>query len=320
MMVSGATTPLDPRMQETTFRHGTIDIAAHLHLPPGFDAARRYPAILLSTPGSSVKEQIGGIYAARMAREGFVALTFDPAHQGASGGEPRDLEDPALRVEDIRCAVDHLVTLPFVDAARIGMLGLCAGGGYAVNAVLTDRRLKAIATVVGTDMGRAFRGMQAHAETLAKLDAVADARSAEARGEGLRRDPWIPDTLAEAEAQGITDVDLLEAVRFYRESEYAHPRSTNRLLFRSFGPIMGFDAFGLVPELLSRPLLVIVGGRRGATRQYETGEALFAMARLEDKAFVVVPGAGHYEMYWWDEYVTAAVGHLAPFFASRLAA
>lgn len=307
-------------MRDTRFRHGGLDIAAHLHLPPDFDEAGRHPAIVLATPGSSVKEQIGGIYASRLAAHGFVALTFDPAHQGASEGEPRDLEDPALRLEDIHCAIDHLVSLAYVDPARIGMLGICAGGGYAVAAALRDRRLRALATVVGTDMGRAFRGMQGPAETLARLDAAAEARSAEARGEPPRREPWIPDTLAEAEAQGITDVDLLEAVRFYRESAYAHPRSTNRLLTRSFGPIMAFDPFGLVPELLSRPLLVIVGGRRGATRQYETGEALFALTRVEDKAFVTVPGAGHYALYWQDPHVATAVAALAPFFARTLAA
>jgi uncharacterized protein len=73
-----------------------------------------------------VKEQIGAIYAERLSQRGFVALTFDPAYQGESGGKPRDLEDPAALVEDIRCAVDHLMTLPFVGEERVGLLGICA--------------------------------------------------------------------------------------------------------------------------------------------------------------------------------------------------
>jgi fermentation-respiration switch protein FrsA (DUF1100 family) len=90
---------------------------------------------------------------------GFVALTFDPSYQGESGGQPRDLEDPSVRVEDIRSAVDHLMTLPFVSEERVGLLGICAGGGYAINAALTEHRFKAVGTVVANDVGNAFRKM-----------------------------------------------------------------------------------------------------------------------------------------------------------------
>jgi uncharacterized protein len=92
-----------------------------------------------------VKEQIGAIYAPGLAERGFLALTFDPSYQGESGGEPRDLEDPAARIEDIRCAVDFLTTLPYVDEERIKPLGICAGGGCAINAALTEYRFKAVA-------------------------------------------------------------------------------------------------------------------------------------------------------------------------------
>jgi uncharacterized protein len=307
-------------MKRVTFTNRSVEVVGTLHLPDGFDEAGTHAAIVLATPGSSVKEQIGATYAQRLAARGFVALTFDPSHQGESGGEPRDLEDPAARIEDIRCAADHLATLPFVDEERIGLLGICAGGGYAVGAALTDHRFKALGTVVAGDIGRAFRRMQPREQMLETLKAVGRARTARARGEAARRDPWIPDSLAAAEAAGATDRDLLDAVGYYRESSHRHPRSTNRLLFESFGLILGFDAFGLVPELLIQPLQVVVGGRRGATGSFEDGRTLFERAPTSEKDFFVVDGAGHYDMYHVPAYVDQAVDRLAPFFRRHLGA
>lgn len=302
-------------MRRVTFRNRDIEIVGDLHLPDDFREDARYPALVLTTPGSSVKEQIGGIYAERLARRGFVALTFDPAYQGESGGSPRDLEDPAARVEDIHCAVDYLTTLSFVAEDRLGLLGICAGGGYAVKAALTEHRFKALGVVVATDIGEAFRRMLPVDQV---LDEVGRQRTAEARGAAPRRDPWIPDSLREAEAQGVTDPEVLEAIAFYRESPWAHPNATNRLLFRSNAALLGFDAFHLVPELLAQPLQVVVGGRRGATGQYEAGERLFGMAPTTDKDLFVVDGAGHYDLYDKPEYVDPAVDRLAAFYARLL--
>lgn len=286
-------------------------------MPPDFNEADAYPAIILATPGSSVKEQIGAIYAERLSEYGFIALTFDPSYQGESGGEPRDLEDPSVRVDDIHCAVDHLTTLPYVHEARIGVLGICAGGGYAIKAALTERRFKAVGTVVANDIGEAMRRLLP--DFRQTLQDVAVKRTPQARGAAARRDPWIPDSLAEARAAGITDPELLEAVTFYRESEYRQPNSTNRLLFVSYGSLLGFDAFSLVPELLTQPLQVVVGGRRGPTGQYEAGRRLFDLSPSRAKHFLEVEGAGHYDLYYKPEYVGRAVKRLAEFFSEHLA-
>jgi len=307
-------------MKRVTFRNRGVDVVGDLHLPAAFDAAGSYGAIVLATPGSSVKEQIGGIYAAKMAERGFVALTFDPSYQGESGGAPRDREDPSVRVEDIKCAVDFLMTQPFVDEARIGLLALCAGGGYGISAALTEHRFKAIGTVVANDIGAAFRGFKKGPDLLDEIAEVGRQRTAEARGAPERRDPWLPDSLAEARAAGVTDQEVLDAVTFYRETQYRHPNSTNRLLFNSFSQILAFDAFTLVPELLIQPLLVVVGGRRGSTGQYEAGERLFALSPSADKAFYVVEGAGHYDLYYKPDYVDPAVERLAAFFDRHIGA
>jgi hypothetical protein len=81
-------------MKSIQFKNGAITMAGNLHLPEGFDTAGHYAAIVVVHPGGGVKEQTAGLYAQRLAEQGFVALAFDASHQGASGGEPRFLDDP----------------------------------------------------------------------------------------------------------------------------------------------------------------------------------------------------------------------------------
>lgn len=261
-----------------------------------------------------MKEQIGAMYGAKMADSNYVTLTFDPSYQGESGGQPRDLEDPAARVEDIRCAVDFLMTLPYIDEDKIGVLGICAGGGYAVNAALTEHRIKAVGTVVPVNIGRAFRQAQHQPNAVSDLlAAVGQQRTKEARGEAEFRLPWLPDSPDAAKAAGIDDRDTLEAVDYYRTPRGFNANATNQLLFRSNALLVGFDAFHLVGELLTQPVKVIVGGRLGTTFSFGDGKALWERARNR-KEFVVIDGAGHYEMYDKSEYVDQAVAHLASFY------
>ena len=198
--------------EHVSFRNGAIDLSGHLRFPHEFCEDATYTALVIVTPGSSVKEQIGAVYGRKLADKGFITLAFDPSYQGASGGEPRDLEDPAFRVEDVRCAVDYLMTLPYVSEQRVGVVGICAGGGYAVKAALTEHRIKAVGTVVPVNIGRAFRQADSGADAVrTRLEAIGAQRTIEARGRALRRDAWLPDSLAEAKAAGITDRDVLEA-------------------------------------------------------------------------------------------------------------
>ena len=305
-------------MKKVNFKNGSIDIAGNIYLPEGFDANGKYAALIIITPGSNVKEQVGAFYGERMAERGFVTLAFDPSYQGESGGEPRDLENPAARVEDIRCAVDFLTTLPYVGENRIGILGVCAGGGYAVNAAMTEHRIKAVGTVVAVNLGRAFRQAASSADYIEKtLEAVGKQRTAEARGGEPRRDRWIPDTPEEAKANGITDPDTLEAVDYYRTPRSYNKNSTNRRLFRGDALLLGFDAFHLVEELLTQPIQVIVGGRLGTTFSFDDGKRLWEKARNK-KDFFVIGGAGHYDMYDQSQYVDQAVERLEGFYKEYL--
>ncbi|TMV75505.1 alpha/beta hydrolase, partial [Thioclava sp. BHET1] len=259
-------------LNRVTFTNGSIEVAAHLRLPDGLDFEGSFPAIVVVGPGSSVKEQAGGIYAEKLAARGYVTLVFDPSYQGESGGEPRDLESPAVRVEDIRCAIDFLMMLPYVDENAIGILGICAGGGYAVNAATTDHRIKAVGMVVGTDLGTAFRRMQPQAAAVTCILAAAAAqRTAEARGGDAERMPWLPDSIEAAKAAGIDDPSVLEAIDFYCTPRGQHPNRTNLLLARSLALILGFDAFNLADQLLIQPTQIIVGGKLGTTFSHEAG-------------------------------------------------
>jgi uncharacterized protein len=295
---------------------GPITLAADLYTPDDADAATPLPTVVLSTPGSSVKEQIGANYASRLATYGFAAITFDPVHQGESGGNLRDLEDPYQRSEDISFVIDALPGIAQTDESRVGMLGICAGGGYAVYTSRTDHRIKALGTVVAGNMGASWRAMQ-EMGAVSSLDALADERTEEGRSGELNRVQWLPNTLDEAAAVGATDIDTTAAITFYRTPRGGHERSTNLRLTRSDSVLAGFDAFHLVDPLLTQPLQVIVGGRRGNTGQYERGIQLLKMAP-NPVDLMVVKGAGHYDMYDVPEYVDAAVERLARFYGEYI--
>jgi fermentation-respiration switch protein FrsA (DUF1100 family) len=303
-------------LQHVTIPRGPIELAADLHLPDDIGGAAPLRAVVLSTPGSSVKEQIGANYASRLAVRGIAALVFDPGHQGQSGGEPRDLEDPYRRGEDISYAIDALSVIPGIAPERIGVLGICAGGGYAVHTARTDHRIKAVGTVVPGNMGTSFRSFQPDGPATA-LEAMADARIEETRAGEPTRVNWLPDTLEDAAAAGLTDIDTTQAITFYRTERGRNEHSTNRRLSRSDSLLLGYDAYHLVDQLMTQPLQVIVAGRIGNTGSYESGMQLWKLAP-NPVDLMVIEAAGHYELYDEPEYVDAAVDRLAGFYSDNL--
>ncbi|MEU3529905.1 alpha/beta hydrolase [Streptomyces sp. NPDC038707] len=307
-------------MQEVRFKNRSWDVAAHLRLPKGFDKGEKYPAIICAHPISSCKEQTAGsIYAERLTEQGYVSLAFDASYQGESGGEPRYLEDPAARVEDFRCAVDYLMTLDYVDENRVGVLGVCGGGGYAANATMTDHRIKALVTVVAANYGRLVReGDLTPGAAVATLEAIGRQRTAEARGAEPRLTTYIPNSQEEMEKAGITDVDIVNAVDYYRTPRGEHPNSPNKLRFSGLEAALGFDAFHLAEVLLTQPLQIIVGDVPGAFGSYRDGFELFDRARSEKKDIFVVKGASHYDLYDKPEAVDQAFEKITPFFKENL--
>lgn len=306
--------------QTVKFKNRNWEVAAILQFPKDFNEKKKYPAIVCAHPISSCKEQTSGhIYGKQLAEAGFVTLAFDASCQGESGGEPRYLEDPALRIEDFRCAADYLNTLEYIDEKRIGVLGICGGGGYAANAAMTERRFKAVGTVVAANYGRLMREGNYSADAAIKmLEAIAYQRTAQARGAEVKIIGYIPNSQQERVAAGMNDIDIVEAVDYYKTPRGQSSNSPNLLRFDSLDKVMAFDAFHLAEHLLTQPLMVIVGDRVGAFGSYRDGYELFNRAASQDKHIHVVQGASHYDLYDQPKATGEALEQLIPFFRKHL--
>lgn len=294
-------------------RSNNIVLVGNLFLPKGFDRTQKYPAILSIHPAGSVKEQSAGLYAYRLAEKGFVTLAFDATYAGESGGTPHWSEAPYERVEDIRYAVDYLVTLPFVDERRIGALGLCAGGGYVIATAPTERRIRAVAGVSAADIGAAnreswLRGRSVE-EQIALLEDVSAQRTREARGEELMKVYMCP------EPDENTAPSFREGYEYYRTARAWHPRAGNFYLRRSQATKMAFSAIENI-YLLTQPVLLVVGER--ADSEWQT-ERIYNALPGKDKEVYTIPGYSHIDLYDKEGAVGPAVEKLTEFFTRTLA-
>ena len=299
-------------VKSVSFANKAVEISAHLHLPDNFQQDKKYPALVGIHPAGGVKEQTIGLYAKRLAAHGFLVLVYDSSYQGASGGEPRLLEDPSTRVEDARCAADYLTTLAYVDTERMGVFGVCAGGGYALAVAQTERRFKAVAGVSPTPMGEAARSMFGQsvsaAELIQTLEAAAMQRTAQARGADPVYAPFVPERLEDINEN--TPTMLREGYAYYRTPRGQHPNSKGRFLLTSLDKMLAFSTFHLIPTLLTQPML-LVAGSNADTRIFS--EQAYALSNGPKELFVI-DGATHIALYDVPEYVDQAVARLASFF------
>lgn len=298
----------------TTFKNGQIDMAGVLFTPAAMEQGKTYPAIVVIHPGGGAKEQTASLYAYRLAQQGYVALAYDASHQNASGGEPRLLEDPTARVEDARSAVDYFTTLPFVDHERIAALGICAGGAYAINATMTDHRIKAVAGIssfnYGDGMRKGWRGTGTTAELSASLDTVAQLRTAEAKGTQPVLYPYVPDSI-----EGVSEPDMVEASQYYRlANRWKLDSQPNRFLASSNDKLIAFDAFNGIDTLLTQPLLLIAGSDAGS--KWHSDRAYAEATSAAEKELVVIPGGTHMSLY--DRDVGKAMPSLIQFYGKHL--
>lgn len=301
-------------IEAVTFNNGTLKMAGNLFLPAGIDKSKKYPVIVVVHPGGGVKEQTAGLYAQKLAATGFIALAFDASYQGASEGEPRFLDNPMNRVGDIYSALDYLVTLPYADFDHIGALGICAGGGATIKASMSDRRIKAVATVSAVDVGAATRrgwdGKDTPAGQVVVLEAVAKQRTIEASGGKPVYVPYVPEV-----GDKTAPRDLQEAADYYRTPRGQHPNSTNKMLFTSIRYVATFNGFDQADRLLTQPLLLIAGSEAGSLWH---SQELYKKAASTQKELFLVKGATHMDLYDIKPYVAQAVKKLTEFYQRSL--
>jgi len=289
-----------------------ITLVADMYVPKNIDRSRRHPALVVGHPFGGVKEQTSGLYAQTMAERGFITLAHDASYNGESGGQPHFISSPDAFVEDFSAGVDFLGVDPLVDRDRIGVIGVCASGGFALAAAQIDPRMKAVATVSMYDMGGAkwawggeTMGPEARQTALA---AMAEQRWVEFAG-GEKRYGELPHVLTDQ-----TDPITREFFEYYRMPRGAHPRSTSAISFTSDPSYFHFRPFEHLDAISPRPVLLVAG--ENAHSLFFSQQALAKTA--EPKELHIVPGAGHVDLYdkvglipwdklqsFFDEHLTA---------------
>ncbi|MEO1653412.1 MAG: alpha/beta hydrolase, partial [Bacteroidota bacterium] len=167
-------------MEKVNFDSEGSNLAGHLYYPPNYASDQKYPAIVVSGSWTTVKEQMAGLYAQKLAEEGFITLAFDFRNFGESEGEPRFYESPQMKKIDLKNALSFLENLPSVDAAKIGAFGVCAGAMYTLIAASEDNRIKSVVTAASwlhdAEAVRLFYGGPTGVQT--KIEAAQKAKAA----------------------------------------------------------------------------------------------------------------------------------------------
>ncbi|MCH7385815.1 alpha/beta hydrolase [Acinetobacter modestus] len=303
-------------MKKIHFNQQNIQIAAHLYLPHDFNETQQYAAVICGHPVGGVKEQTAHIYAQKLAEQGFIALTFDAAYQGESGGKTRQLENPYQRVEDFRAAIDYLDSLAYVDENRIGILGICGAGGYVIHAAIIDHRIKAVVGVSAVNIGDLYRqgwygdNQATASDQTAILDSIAQQLTVEAQGAAIALSPWSPESL-----EGVDDPEMREAYDYYRTTRAQHPNAPSQGTTTSTAVLMSYDAFHFADRYLTQPLLLVVGSEAGSAWH---SQQLIKTAAAPQKELFVITAANHFDLYDRPDAVNEAVEKIVPFFQQSL--
>lgn len=282
--------------QKVTFRnrYGII-LSGDLYVPK--DAGTRpLQALAISGPFGAVKEQSSGLYASQMAGRGFIALAFDPSYTGESSGKPRNVASPDINTEDFSAAVDFLGLQKNVDRNKIGIIGICGFGGFALNATAIDKRVKAVATTSTYDMTRVmskgYNDVVTPEQRAKTLEQLAQQRWKDAEkgtpADGPRN---LPEKLQGNEPQFVK-----EYFDYYRTPRGFHKRSVNSngaWLITNPLSFMNMPILTYMKEISPRPMLLIAG--ENAHSRYFSEDIYKAAA--EPKELMIIPGAVHVDLY-----------------------
>lgn len=305
-------------VQKVTFKNQyKMNIAGNLYLPKDMDKRKKHAAIIVGHPMGAVKEQSADLYAVKMAERGFVTMSVDLAFWGGSDGQPRNAVAPELYAETFSAAVDYLGTGPFADREKIGAIGICGSGSFAISAAKIDPRLKAVATISMYDMGAANRNGLNHSLTLAqRKQIIADAaeqRYVEFQGGATK---YTSGTVHEiTEKSNPIEREFYD---FYRtpRGEFipagSSPLLTTHPTLSSNTKFMNFYPFNDIETISPRPLLFITGDQ---AHSKEFSEDAYKRA-AEPKELYYVAGAGHVDLY--DRVELILFDKLESFFKANL--
>jgi len=285
--------------QKVTFHNQyNMKVAGNIFIPKDLDQSTQNPAIVVGHPFGAVKEQAANLYATKMAEMGFVTLSFDMSFWGESEGQPRNVVSPDINTEDFSAAVDFLGTRPFVDRDRIGVIGVCASGGFAISAAKIDSRIKAIATVSMYNMGAVTRHGLRHSLTLEQrkqiINEAVEQRYAEFTGGETKYTGGTVDEIDEnSNPIACEFFDFYRTPRGEFTPEGLSPKLTTHPTLSSNVRFMNFFPFADIETISPRPMLFIAGEN---AHSIEFSEDAYKLA-AEPKELFIVPGVGHVDLY-----------------------
>ena len=291
-----------------SFRSDGLTLAGDLRIPDGHAPM---PAAMFTGPFSGVKEQVTGLYAAALADRGYVTLAFDHRNFGESQGQPRQHEDASGKGRDLLDAVSYLATRPEVDAQRIGCVGICLGGGYALRHAAFDPRVRALALVAGgfnspADM-RAGMGTDRYRQVLADLAAVA--------AETFRTGevPYLPAVAAHGSEAAMPGD---EPWAYYGTDRSASPGWVNRVTRLSIRELLTLDAMSAADFVSPTPTLIV----HGTTDAYCSPEGARAVyERLAPPKDVYwLSTSNHIDLYDNPDFVHPALERVGAWFDTHL--
>lgn len=292
-------------------RYG-IELAGDLYIPK--NASDNLPAIAISGPFGAVKEQSSGLYANQMAERGFIALAFDPSYTGESSGEPRNISSPDINTEDFSAAIDFLGLHDQVDKNKLGIIGICGFGGFALNATAVDKRVKAVATTSMYNMSRVNAEGYFGSTTLEQRTKMLEEMSLQRWEDAKNGTPKYPEN-----GLGQTNDESPQFVKeyydYYKTERGFHPRSINSNgSWSATNPLsfMNMPLLTYIKEISPRPMLIIAG--ENAHSKYFSEDAYKAAA--EPKELLIIPNTVHVDLY--DKVDVIPFDKLETFFKSNL--